>query len=94
MNRLMNEKALLRSLLLGLIVSTGVAGCGDDADPDEPGRQVKSRAGEGREETRGIRNTENIGYSGNAIGAKLDQAIETNENRPADLERRLEEQGQ
>lgn len=93
MNLPTKEKALLRSLLLGVVVSTGVAGCGDDANPDEPGRQVKSRAGEGRDETRGIRNTENIGYSGNAIGAKLDQAIETNENRPADLERQLEEQG-
>ena len=85
----------LRPLLLSLFVATAVVACGgDDADPDEPGRQVKSRAGEGREETRGIRNTENIGYSGNAIGAKLDQAIEINESRPDDLNRRLEEQGQ
>lgn len=91
----MNRKnTFVRSLLLGVLLALGITACGDDADPDEPGRQVKSRAGEGREETRGIRNTENIGYSGNAIGAKLDQAIEINENRPADLEQRLEEQGQ
>jgi hypothetical protein len=85
----------LRPLAAALWVAAAatVAGCGgDDADPDEPGRQVESRAGEGREETRGIRNAENIGYSGNAIGAKLDQALDTQDNRPADLERQIDQQ--
>jgi hypothetical protein len=86
--------SLARPLFLGVaVISAGLAGCGgDDANPDEPGRQVKSRAGEGRAETRGIRNTENIGYAGNAIANKVDQAIEINENRPADLEKQLDEQ--
>lgn len=91
MNRFL--PCFVRPLLLGLAVSVALAACGgDDANPNEPGRQVKSRAGEGRKETAGIRNTENIGYAGNAIGAKVDQAIEINESRPADLEKQLDEQ--
>lgn len=60
--------------------------------PEDENGKRKSLAGEGREETKGIRNTENIGYSGNAIGAKVDQALEINDNRTADLDRQLEAQ--
>ena len=93
MNRTTRISNIARPLLLALCAALAVTGC-NDADPDKPGRQVKSRAGEGREETKLIRNTENIGYAGNAIGAKVDKAIEINESRPADLDQRLEEQGQ
>ena len=86
------SSSFARPLLLALFAALAVTACGNDADPDKPGRQVKSRAGEGREETKGIRNTENIGYSGNAIGAKIDEAIVTNENHPAELQRQIDQQ--
>lgn len=56
---------------------------------DEDGKR-QSLAGEGREETKGIRNTENIGYSGNAIGAKVDAALDANDQRTDTLDRQLE----
>lgn len=81
------------ALLLPLSLVVTLAGC--VAEEDESGKR-KSRAGVGRDETATIRNAENLGYSGNAIGAKIDTVIETNENRPAELDRRLDEatQGQ
>lgn len=74
-------------LLAGLLAGCG--GAGDEAGERE------SRAGEGRAETRNIRNTENIGYAGNAIGAKVDEALDLNDNRKSELDRQLEgaEQG-
>ncbi len=60
--------------------------------PEDENGKRKSLAGEGREETSTIRNTENIGYSGNAIGAKVDQAITTTENSKAEMDRQLEAQ--
>lgn len=52
-----------------------------------------SAAGEGREETRLIRNTENIGVSGNAIGAKVDGALDANAERADQLDQQLERSG-
>ena len=60
--------------------------------PEDENSKRKSLAGEGREETSTIRNTENIGDSGNAIGAKVDQAITTTENSKAEMDRQLEAQ--
>lgn len=34
---------------------------------------------QGREETRGIRNTEAVGYAGNAIADKVDAALDAND---------------
>lgn len=79
--------------LAWLCLATGLlAGCGPAQD--ESGER-QSRAGEGREETRNIRNTENIGYAGNAIGAKVDEALDVNDNRKSELDKQLEgaEQG-
>lgn len=90
MNR---TRTFIRPLLLGLVAALALTAC-NDADPDKPGRQVKSRAGEGREETKLIRNTENIGYAGNAIAKKVDKAIEINEDRPEELDKRLDGQDQ
>lgn len=60
--------------------------------PEDQNGKRKSLAGEGREETSTIRNTENIGYSGNAIGAKVDAAITATENSKAEMDRQLEAQ--
>lgn len=64
-----------------------VAACSPKVDQD--GKR-QSLAGEGREETKGIRNTENIGYAGNAIGAKVDAALDANDQRTETLDRQLE----
>ena len=50
------------------------------------------RAEQGREETRSIRNTEAIGYSGNAIADKVDGALDANDQRKQELDRALEQQ--
>ena len=72
-------------LVLGLLagVSACVAPEGDDG-------QRESRAGDGRDETATVRNTENLGYSGNAIGGRVDAVLELNDNRPADLDRQID----
>ncbi|MGQ0530921.1 MAG: hypothetical protein ACT4PG_14175 [Panacagrimonas sp.] len=79
-------KSLRVLLLLGLFagLSACVAPVGEDG-------QRESRAGEGRDETATIRNTENLGYSGNAIGGKVDAVLEINDNRPADLDRQIDQ---
>lgn len=41
---------------------------------------------EGREETRGIRNTSAIGYSGDAIADKVDGALNANDQRMQQLQ--------
>lgn len=66
---------------------TLVAACSPKVDED--GKR-QSLAGEGREETQGIRNTENIGYAGNAIGAKVDAALDANDKATENLDRQLE----
>lgn len=64
-----------------------LAGCGSDREAES-----ESAAGEGRDETRLIRNTENIGYSGNAIGGKVDDALDANEARTDQLDQQLGEE--
>lgn len=75
-------------LLLFLSLLTGLAGC---VAPEGEDGQRESRAGEGRDETATIRNTENLGYSGNAVGGKIDGVLQLNDNRPADLDRQLDQ---
>lgn len=76
----------LRTPLLALGALLLLAGCGQR---DDSGK-IESRAGQGREETRGIRNTENIGYAGNAIADKLDGALDANDARKGELDRQLQ----
>lgn len=68
--------ALLLTLMLGA--------CGSPEPPAE------AAAPEGREETRGIRNTEAIGYAGDAIADKVDGALDANDERKARLDAELE----
>lgn len=49
---------------------------------------------EGREETRALRNTEAVGYSGDAIADKVDGALDASEKRKADMDRAADEQPQ
>ena len=45
-----------------------------------------TRSTQGREETRNIRNTEAIGYSGNAIANEVDSALDANDQRKDQLD--------
>ncbi len=54
--------------------------------PEEP---VADHEPQGREETRGIRNTEAIGYSGSAIADKVDGALDANDARKSQLDQQI-----
>ncbi|HEY0916034.1 MAG TPA: hypothetical protein VGE22_14265, partial [Solimonas sp.] len=56
--------------------------------PEEP---VADREPQGREETRGIRNTEAIGYSGSAIADKVDGALDANDARKSQLDQQIDQ---
>lgn len=67
---------------------TLLAACSDSAPPPSPPPQTE----EGRAETQPIRNTEAIGVEGNAIGDKVDAALDANDARKAELDKALEGQ--
>lgn len=61
-------------VMLGLAAALLAAGCHPKDKPphvDDPPA--------GREETRGIRNTESVGYAGNPIADKVDAALDAND---------------
>jgi len=80
-----------QNLLFIALLASLLAACG--VPEDESGKR-QSLAGEGREETRSIRNTENIGYSGNAIADKVDGALDANDQRVDELNKQLDAAGQ
>lgn len=63
-----------KALLCSIFVAALLTGCGNS----EPREQ---RVEEGREETRSIRNTESIGYAGEAIADKVDAALDANDRK-------------
>ena len=75
--------AILAAALLG------TSGCGKSVDEPPPPRSTQ-----GREETRAIRNTEAIGYSGNAIANEVDSALDANDQRKDQLDAELDAQEQ
>ncbi len=56
-----------------LLLAFGLAACGGKEPPAEP------KKAEGREETKNIRNLDNIGVSGSAIANKVDGALNAND---------------
>ncbi len=61
-----------------------LSACGGSEPPSEPTAQ------EGREETRTIRNTEAVGYGGDAIADKLDATLDANDQRKEDMDQAIE----
>ena len=57
-----------------------------------PAPQAAGKPKQGRDETQGIRNTEAIGYAGNAIANKVDSALNANDQRTGELNKELEKQ--
>lgn len=79
-----------RPLVLATCLAILLGGCGSADDESRTGRDSSSE--EGREETRLIRNTESVGQAGDAVGDKVDAAIEANEQRTEQLDRQLGEE--
>ena len=69
----------------GLLALLVLAACTDAAPPPErdPPR--------GREETRGIRNAEAVGYAGDAIADKIDASLDAREQRKEEMDRHAAE---
>lgn len=68
-----------------LLLTALIAGCGS-SDP-QAAEKLKHQ---GREETRGIRNSQNIGYSGKAIADHVDEALDANEKRNKELQQAVD----
>lgn len=79
---------MIRSLGL-LLAMLLLSACSAEEEPAREAAPV-----EGRAETRSIRNTEAIGYSGNAIADKVDGALDASEKRKEEMDRAAEEQAQ
>jgi hypothetical protein len=65
-----------------------LGGCSDSSPPPAPTAPPTT----GRDETAAIRNTEAIGVSGEAIGEKVDAALDANDARKAELDKALDGQ--
>ncbi|WP_028080985.1 hypothetical protein [Solimonas soli] len=65
-----------RSIVISLAAAAVLLGA---CHPKDKPQHVDAAAPQGRDETRGIRNTEAIGYAGNAIADKVDAALDANE---------------
>lgn len=64
----------MKTELAWILAAALLAACGGD-EPPPP----EKKPPEGRAETRSIRNTEAVGYSGNAIADKVDTALDQND---------------
>lgn len=74
-------------LMLGLLtMGWSLAACGPA--PDDTATRPKPQTG--REETQGIRNTEAIGYSGDAIANKVDGALNAGDAQKAKTDEALQ----
>lgn len=75
--------------LLALSLLLVLSACREQPEPTRSPPEPR-----GREETRSIRNTEAIGYSGEAVADKVDTALDANDQRKEQLDKALETQEQ
>jgi len=68
------------------VVAVSLAACGKQPEAPKPGEP------QGRAESQPIRNTEAVGYAGDAIANKLDGALEANDARKAELDKAMDAQ--
>lgn len=69
---------------IALLFAALLSACGAGDKPE-------AQRGDGREETRSIRNTEAVGYAGDAIADKVDAALDANDQRRRQLDAELGE---
>jgi len=72
----------LSAVMPALVVAALLGAC----QPKDKPQRVEEPAAQGRAETRGIRNTEAIGYAGHAIADKVDSALDAQEQARRRLE--------
>ena len=77
----------LRGAGLALVLLAGGCG-GEEPPPPEP------KEPQGRAETRSIRNTDAVGYSGSAVADKVDGALTANEEAEKKRREEAERAGQ
>ncbi len=73
-------------LLTLVVLLTALTACGKQPEAPKPGEP------QGRAETQPIRNTEAIGYAGNAIADKVDGTLDANDQRKAELDSAIDAQ--
>jgi predicted small lipoprotein YifL len=80
---------VMRQIIAPALIAASLllSACGEKA-PEVPDAPVKPKVG--REETRGIRSTDAIGYSGSAIANKVDGALNTNDNQKEKTDQALQ----
>ena len=78
---------MIMRMLLGLVLPAALfAGCGEAPPP------AQTSSEEGRPETATIRATESIGVAGDAIGDKVDAALDVNDARKEELDKAMQGQ--
>jgi len=75
----------MRALTI-IVLLAALTACGKKPEVPKPGEP------QGRAETQPIRNTESIGYAGNAIADKVDGALDANDQRKAELDSAIDAQ--
>lgn len=68
------------------VAAVSLAACGKQPEVPKPGEP------QGRTETQPVRNTEAIGYSGDAIANKVDGALDANDARKDELDKAMDAQ--
>lgn len=79
----MNRLAIIVSFAVAAVV---LGACGKQPEAPKPGEP------QGRAETQPIRNTEAVGYAGDAIANKVDGALDANAARTQELDKALDAQ--
>jgi len=77
---------MTRLALSLVVVAVSLAACG------QPPEALPSGEPQGRAETQPVRNTEAIGYAGDAIANKVDGALEANDARKDELDKAMDAQ--
>lgn len=71
------------------LIAICLSACGNSTQPELS--SVEKQEEIGRTETQTIRSTEKIGYAGDAVSAKVDAALDANDQRMEKLDKEIDE---
>lgn len=81
---------MTKTISLPIMLFIGLTGCSNSPPPEAV---PENAAGyQGRDDTETLRNADAVGYDGAAIQKKLDGALDRNDQRAADLQKRIDAQ--